>query len=251
MTGIELKNPPVVEASLAIQFSDLSDWSPLHHGLFYGTIKDRFPVYHARDTFPAIAETFPLVQRQGVLQFTKAIPECRAEFASDDESMLVSIQRNRFSFHWKNSRDRLYPRFETNSSICEREYISFLEFCKLQEFDHVKPVLCEVMYMNHIQPNEGESLSELCEKVFTLSLGEFEAITANRTYVLGDNQGRLYAEINGHPGGESRISFKLTSRVRHTEGDAMNTITKSHDWLIEKFCELTTDTVRKERWQQK
>jgi len=251
MTGLALENPPVVETSLGIQFSDLSGWSLLHHGLFYSAISERFPIYKAREPFPVLIETFPISQKVGVIKFSSGVADCRAEYASEDESMLVSIQKNRFSFHWNRSPDGGYPRYETNSEVCKSEYNAFVEFCQRENLGAVKPVLCEAMYLNRISPRPNETLSEMCERIFTLSLGEFEATTVNRTYILDENRGRLYAEINTSVVDQGDVTFKITSRVRHLSGEVMDTMDIAHNWLIEKFCELTTETARKERWLQK
>lgn len=250
MAGFELKKPPVIETSLGVQFSDLDDWSPLHHGLYYAKIRERFPRYETREPIEAIVETFPITGKIRQLQFSRGLPEIRAEFAMEDESTLISIQKNRFSFHWKGPENGDYPRYHGNKEICRREYHSFLDYCHEATLGEIKPLICEAMYLNRISPKDNESLSELCENVFGLSLGEFEATTVNRTYVMSENRGRIYAEINSVQTEDPHITFKLTSRVRHINGDALATIDSAHDWLIEKFRELTTDQAKKERWER-
>lgn len=250
MTGFELRNPPVIETSLGVQFSDLESWTPIHHGLFFNRIRDRFPGYDCREIMDAIVETFPISRKIRKLQFSPGVPDLRAEYATRDESTLISIQKNRFSFHWKDSPDGSYPRYHANRVICRKEYEDFQDYCLDAELGEIKPLICEAMYLNRIYPREGESLNELCEDIFSLSLGDHEAATVNRTYVLDDNRGRLYSEINTVLLDEPFLLLKLTSRVRHEGGEAMSTLDIAHDWLISKFCDLTSARARKERWEQ-
>ncbi len=251
-TNLILKKPPVVETALSIQFSDLAGWEAIHHGLFYPTIKDRFPKYRQRPLSPPLIMPFPLVPNIQTLQITRNVSAGRAEFCKDADTTLVAIQNNCFSFHWQLAEDGSYPSYAANRGECEHEFNSFVKFCCDQSIGEVKPVLCEAMYLNRIYAVAGESIGELCESVFSLSVPGVEALTLNRTFVLDDNRGRLYAEINTVTHEEPHIVFKLSSRVRHNDKfSAMETMDAAHDWLIRKFRELTSDLARKERWQQK
>lgn len=252
-TQLFLKNPPVAETSLTIQFSDLPEWSSLHHGLYYLTLKDRFPVYRQRPAVPPLLLPFPLVPNIRQLQITPHIEPGRAEFLADPDNTLIAVQNNRFSFHWRNREDGSYPSYATNREVSAKEFHAFEEFCKKEKAGEIKSVLVEVMYANKIIPEEGETLADACEDILGLTLGEFEAVTVNRTFVLENNRGRLYTELNsfGHETGKPFLTFQLSSRVRHSaENDVMTTMDLAHDWLIENFCKLTSDTARRNRWQQ-
>ena len=103
---------------------------------------------------------------------------------------------------------------------------------------------------------ESQTIPELLREVFELDLGNFELTTVNRTYVLGDNHGRLYAEITSAEKYDQKIlRFQLTARVRHEKDDSrqpvhspMETLKQGHDWLIEQFLKLTNKQVRIDKW---
>jgi len=76
-------------------------------------------------------------------------------------------------------------------------------------------------------------------------------ISFNRTFVLGDQEGRLYAEAGVDPGKRPFVAFKLTSRLRCSQQSAIDTLQEAHDHLISCFIGLTTEECRKERWGQR
>ncbi len=130
------------------------------------------------------------------------------------------------------------------------EFDGFKLFCDTENVGDIVPVLCEVQYLNHILPAPDENLAELAGRVFGLRLGEFELATLNLTFVLGGNQGRFYAEIQTafDESGKSFLEFKLTSRLRHDEGDLFPTMRLAHDLLISHFKQLTVEQTRKNDW---
>ncbi|MEO8270153.1 MAG: TIGR04255 family protein [Aureliella sp.] len=253
---IDLSKPPVVETVLGIQFADLASWTTVHHGLFYSMIRGEFPKFRLLPEQPAIVETFPPSPRGIRFGLTdQPGPDC-ASFLNENETQLIRIQRNRFSHHWVGLPDGTYPHYAANSQVCGDLLQRFERFCHDEKVGTIAPVLCEVIYTNEIHSQANQTIPELLLEVFGADLGEFELATLNRTYVLGKNQGRLYAEINNANKGEQKIlQLKLTARVRHeredprrTVHDAMDTLSKGHDWIIEYFLKLTNKRVRVDQW---
>ncbi|MEZ6101494.1 MAG: TIGR04255 family protein [Pirellulaceae bacterium] len=253
---VVLSSPPVVETVLGIQFADLARWTSVHHGLFYSRIRNEFPKFRLMPEQPALVETFPLSPREIRLGLTsKPGPDC-ASYLNENETQLIRIQRNRFSYHWVGLPDGTYPHYASNSQICADLLQSFEEFCRDEDVGTISPVLCEVMYLNDIGPTKSQTIPELLREVFEIDLGSFELATLNRTYVLGENKGRLYAEINSAQKNDQKIvQFKLTARVRHEKNDPlqtahgpMETLKQGHDWLIEYFLKLTNKRVRIDNW---
>jgi hypothetical protein len=106
------------------------------------------------------------------------------------------------------------------------------------------------MYLNHIRPREGENIEQMVASIFGAGIGSFEMFTLNRTYAK-EGHGRLYAELNtAFEDGKPFVTFQLTSRINHNEGDFRTSLDAAHSWLIEVFCNLTSPTARKERWKE-
>lgn len=253
---VVLSNPPVVETVLGIQFADLANWSTVHHGLFFSKIRADFPKFRLVPEQPAIVESFPATPRE--IRFglsNQPSPDC-AVFLNESETQLVKLQRNRFSYHWIGLPDGTYPHYSINSKVCAELIEVFEQFCHDENVGSITPVLCEVVYVNEIAPEPKQSIPSLITGVFGANLGNFELASLNRTFVLGENQGRLYAEIHSmEKADEELLQFKLTARVRHEKEDpmctahgAMETLSNGHDWLIEHFLRLTNKRIRIEQW---
>jgi len=253
---VVLTTPPVVETVLGVQFADLARWTTVHHGLFFSRIRDQFPKFRLIPEQPAIVETFPPSPRGIRFGITNQPgPDC-AYYLNENETQLIRIQRNRFSYHWIGLPDGTYPHYASNSQVCADLLHRFERFCDDENVGTITPVLCEVVYVNDIRPQGSQTIPELLHEVFGIDLGEFELASLNRTYVLGENKGRLYAEINNAEKNDQKIlQFKLTARVRHENQDpprnghgAIDTLNAGHDWLIEYFLKLTDKRIRVDKW---
>ncbi|MCH8342749.1 MAG: TIGR04255 family protein [Planctomycetes bacterium] len=259
------KNPPVVETALGIQFAELADFKTSHFGLFYEHIRDRYPIVKDQPRLDPIIETFPKAPR--IPQFkvrTTPRPERVWYENSEEGSRLVQLQPDRFGFNWRKPSpdDAPYPSYLKNSRLCLDEFARFLDMCKAEGFQ-VQPDVCEVVYVNQIWPQAGESLVELFATVFSgISwqasddwLPAPELVTLNRVFEIGQQQGRLYAEAGmaTQKDGGDCIALKVTGRVLHQSGDPAGveqSLKLAHDWVVNGFVSLTNATIRKERWGQ-
>ena len=254
-TSLHLSRPPVVESGIQLQFNDIPHWSVLHPGLFYQQIRDRFEHFREMPEVPPILELFPAQNRRIQLQLVAAGGPGCCQFENTTHESLIRVQRNRFSYHWADdptSQQRPYPSFQKNYQSFAQEYQALEEFCRAQELATPEPMLAEVVYVNHVRPKEGESLSMLGKRVFDVDFGECELLTLNRTYTRG-TEGRLYSEINVNLE-ESRpfLVFQLTSRILLGQSAStwQRAIELAHDWLIETFVNSTNELVRIEEWKQ-
>lgn len=251
---LHLKNAPVVETALQIQFSDLPGWSTLHHGLYYPYIRERFPTFTHLQEIPPTVETFPASPKQLQFRLKSSQDAGCAQYESIDAEKLIRVQRNRFAYHWLTGSPMkeltTYKSYKQNLEICLNEIKTFSDFLHENSITPIDPVLCEVMYLNHVRPNEDETLEAMVEDIFNTSLGSFELFTLNRTFVT-EGRGRLYAELNTNfDEGSPFVTFQLTSRINHAEGDFKDSLNDAHDWLIDTFRKLTSPNARKNRWKE-
>ena len=250
--------PPVVETALSVQFTGLPEWTAVHPGLYYELIRDKYPHVRYEAPIPPIVETFPLAPKAPSFQFTTQPELGRVLFTAADGSSLLQLQQNRLVYNWKqaNNSDR-YPKFQANSEKFLEELSRFDSFCNAQDLGKAIPTYCEVLYVNHIFPKPGESIESLFNAVFTgvsiePSTLDLETISYNRSYEIGKQKGRLYAEVGVviEAISDPFLVFKLTSRMRHDEGSVSDTLRDAHDWLNKSFLELTREECRQHRWGQ-
>lgn len=244
-----LYNAPVVETGLSIQFSDLPNWQSVHHGLYYELIRSRYPKFQQVIEQPPIILSFPLEMQQQVLRFSPAAAPGCAEYYNSSETALVRVQKNRFSYHWIRGADGSYPHYDITKIDCINEFNEFVRFCDAEDIGLVSPTLGEVAYVNHIPLANDGDLAKIMLDAFGYDIGTTEVITFNRTFVLGERRGRLYAEISvGSHEQNTILLFKLTSRVRHEEGDVGKSIQYAHDELISIFKAITNAEYRRKAW---
>ncbi len=241
--------PPLVETALSIQFSGLN-WSALAFGPYYQSIKNRFPGASEEPSLPPIIETFPTTifdPKQLVL--IQGIQPSRWLFSDELNSSLLQVQADRFGFNWRKVEDESYPRYDVNCEVFHDEFRGFREFCEKEQIGNPQPQFCEVVYVNHITPHTGEELIDLFERTFKgveFATPKPELATFNRTYVIGNKEGRLYAQASILP--NDKITFKLTSRVRCTSESWQSSLDQAHRVLIERFAELTESEMHNQRW---
>ncbi len=250
---LTLVNAPVVETAIQVQFSDVPHWTSVKLGLFQSSVETEYGEFKDVPEMPPILETFPPCPSKLQFQIAPAAGPGCGQFESEAGDRLIRVQRNRFSYHWLSrpvSEKTQYTSFDLNFEKFRGAFAKFGEYCLENGLGELSPVLCEVMYLNHIHLEPSESIESALKSVFGLDIGSFEMASLNRTYAL-DERGRLYAEINvNFDNDRPFLSFQLTSRLNHLRGDVFETLNEAHDWLIAQFCSLTTASARKERWKQ-
>lgn len=260
-------NPPVVETVIGVQFPELPRFGACHFGLFWKTLDERFSRVEDKPRAGKIAEEFPhkTVIPQGLFVQQSTLPD-RVWYVSEDDSDLIQVQPNRFIYNWRRrpKNEERYTSFEDNSKKFSQEFEAFRGFCREQDLEDPIPEYCEVTYVNHLEPKAGETVSDLFGKVFAglnwrLSDGwlpQPEAATFNRTFVIDDNRGRLYAEASLARVGKEQaelILFKLTAYVKHdpeVTNNLADSLQLAHNWVVNGFASLTDSAIQKDRWER-
>lgn len=262
-SGQRFRQPPVVETALAIQFEELVQFKTVHFGAFRQTVMDRFPVAIDQPRLDRIVETFPMVPVPPFLKLmaTKAGPE-RVWFCNrtEDATLLLQVQPDRFGLNWRRTPDGTeYVRFGSNGPLFLEEFRKFEQFCADAELGDVKPDLCEVIYVNHVFSNPGETAVECMQAILngvTLKRGDRlvpELATFNRVYPIGDRKGRLYAEaaIAQHRQRGDFVLLKMTARVVCRQSDDLaENLQAAHDSVVNGFLAITSAEARSQRWEQ-
>ncbi|MCH8829741.1 MAG: TIGR04255 family protein, partial [Planctomycetes bacterium] len=196
--GPSFRKPPVVETALSIQFDELRSLRTTHFGMYYATVKDRFPVVEDKPRIEPVIESFPRVPRMPTLRIGPASggPDRVLFTESADGSMMLQLQPDRFAFNWCRKEGQEYPRYDSNLPRLLKEFDQFCDFAAGQGLGEVKPNLCEVTYVNHIHPIENETPTDCFAAIFSglrwESSDEWlpqppDVVTLNRVFTLGEN----------------------------------------------------------------
>ena len=260
-----------METVLGVQFPALAGFRMCHFGQ-YGETLDDYKVGEDKARLAEIIERFPPLPTiaRPQLMFASGPPPQRVWYPSESGSELIQLQPDRFLFNWR--------RREANDSYQEyaRSFPKFLEkfdgfqvFCKKYGLGKPKPNLCEVTYVNHIEPKDGESAIELFGELFTGLSWESadgqtripENATFNRVYVIKHDEkkvGRLYAEATiafqqGDKEDRGFVLLKMTGRVIPPSDDRdglSQSLQIAHDQVVCGFANITNLQIQNDRWER-
>ncbi len=271
----EYDRPPVVEVVLGLSFEPLPAFTAVQMGALWA---DRFstewpksieqPPYHPPQ------ERFGRAQGLPAISLELLPPAPRLWLLTEDQTEVIQLQRDWLACNWRRSdiadaaasTPSIYPRF---THVRERFWFAFqavTEFLQQQNLGDLRPVQCEVAYVNHIRP-EGvwESPGELSKVLPTFATHEgarflppLEQALIHATYVMNDEGipvGRLHVQVQ--PGSDPRsgdpiIVLTLTARgqvVGPTKEAIDRFLSLGHEWIVRGFTELTSKEMR-EVWRQ-
>nr|WP_281719505.1 TIGR04255 family protein [Nitrosomonas nitrosa] len=256
--------PPVIETVLSIQFAPIHGLSLLHFGLYWAKIRRDYPQSELRPALGQTREEFGSRTRRapdfGLEVVTE--PALRCWFTHSDMNQLIQIQKDRFIYNWKKANDtEAYPRYERIKERCLLEWGRFIAFLEEENLGKPEANQCEVTYVNHIDYEQGwKSFGELSKLISPWSgnySGTFlpvpETIGLNASYILRNNQGRLYVSMQPViRAKDAKEVLQLTFTARggpssSTTEDIFRWLDLGREWVVEGFTDFTTSAFH-ERW---
>ena len=264
MPRMRLEKPPVVERILTLQFLPVPEFDLIHIGLWGERIRERFPLFSRQPLLSHITESFPFRHEPSRLQFgVGAIPSIpRCVFAKDgsEYGRLHQLQVDRFAMNWRRDHDHSYMKFDEVSKYFLEFFAEFEEFCESRNLTRPVLDLCEVIYVNRIGCPKGD-LSQRWREVFVgadlVSASENilpnpTFLTHNAVYDFHDTRGRLRIEASAGVHDEQPVIYvKVIGRA--TMGKELNAcerLKQSHDWVVDGFQAVTTESIRVNEWGQ-
>ncbi len=256
--------PPVVEVAISVQFDELSRFKPHQFGLFYNTVKDRYPKTAHHPPLASTVELFGAQRDKGgaSLSFEGGLPVGRYWYLSDDEHRLVQLQPDRFILNWRKlDADTHYPSYQTLREEFRKELEAFLEFVDEHELGTVEPAQCEVTYVNHLPSGLGwQSPADLSNVIAPWSgrtsepFPSVEDVRLSWQYRFEENDspvGRLHVQANSATRRSDRapiVVLQLVARGAPTQGDVngvLDLTDKAHVWIVRGFTAVTTEPMHK------
>jgi uncharacterized protein (TIGR04255 family) len=251
-------SPPVVESAMSVQFDELPGFDTVHFGMFRDKVVNEFPLHETQPRLGSIVERFPF-RSSGKFRFQQGVTPERVYYLNGEGTRLLQLQANRFGLNWRSQGKEgvKYPTYAENSRTFFKYFDALKHFCEQNELGDFRPGLCEVLYVNNVLPLKGESFAELFAKVLSLSVGghtdwlpPVETATFNRTFVIGEQEGRLYVEAGvSAKDNQQSLVLKLVARIYHKDERSLReTMDLSHDWVVQAFVAFTNPEIRSSRW---
>jgi uncharacterized protein (TIGR04255 family) len=263
-------NPPVGEVVLSAQFSPIAALQTPHFGLYWQRIRTAFP--HC-ETHPPLEPVFERFEekppaRPGIrLAIAPANPVPRTWFVSEDRTVLIQLQQDRFIVNWRRVRaEDVYPRYEAvRQNFCDY-WAQFVAFLREERLGEIALNQCEVSYINQIRVGDvwsrhgqiGRVLGFWIRDDWSGFLGEPEGGRVSLSFRMFPAQrdsdapvGRLYIDIQpafAATTGEPIFVMDLTARgqPQGTQLDgALAFFDLGRNYIVRGFKELTAPEMHK------
>ena len=248
--------PPVDEVVCGFRFEPLRGLKIPHIGLLWEKFRNEYPtVQHA---VPIAADTsFPVDEATG-------IPLPRVWFISKAENELIQFQLDRFYYNWRHRGDR-YPRYPSIVKKFDRAKSHLDAFTAELKIDPIKPLECELTYINHIPAGQGwEKLDDLPKVISDLTWqNKKHHFLPNPTNVawqvkfeLPESKGWLNVKLNQGTrkiDGVASVILELTAKgfgEDKTEKAMHNWFDLAHEWIVRGFTDLTAKEIQESFWKR-
>jgi uncharacterized protein (TIGR04255 family) len=263
----DFDEPPVVETALGVEFAPLEKWAIPHFGLFWHEIRSEYPRFEVQPPLVSQIEKFGKEARQPQIVKFEILsqPPVRCWFIDKSERRLLQVQNDRFIHNWRKvGSAETYPHYETIRPIFEREWSRFCRFLESNDLGTPEVRQCEITYVNHLERGKGwQTFADLADVISCwsqmptdASLAAREAIDLTARYLMPNNQGRLYIQLQSvirHADAKEILQLTLTARARPATSDITDVLTcldLGREWVVQSFVDFTT-TKMHELWKRK
>lgn len=265
----EFDNPPVVELVLDVQFQPISALDAPRLGLLWQIFRSDFPQVEQHGPLTPLVERFGSGGGEEGRIFIEpfAVPVLpRVWFLDAKGTELIQVQNNRFVHNWRRTDQRAdYPHYANVRSRFRAELEKFEAFMHEESLGELVPDLCEITYINHIEPGGVWHGHEQLHEVLRLWKPDFaddftsgrqlENASVNFQFIMKNEQGDPYGRwrVSVQPGyardAESPI-FVITNTARGHPlaggiDGAMSFLDQGHDWTVRGFGAITTENMHR------
>ncbi len=250
------KQPPVDEVVCGFTFEPLRQLKVPHIGLLWERVRNEYPnVQHA---VPIATDTSLLVDE------ATGIPLPRVWFISNADNELIQLQSDRFYYNWRHRGDD-YPRYPSIIKKFEEAKSHLEVFTSELLLGTIKPLECELTYINHIPKGQGwESIDDLPKVIrdfiWQKEKHHFLPNPANVAwqvrFELPKGKGWLNVKLNQATrkvDGVPRLILELTAKGLGQDKTAKamrNWFDLAHEWIVRGFTDLTEKEIQETIWKR-
>jgi uncharacterized protein (TIGR04255 family) len=258
------RKPPVSEVAVGVQFPAVLN--PVHLGLYYQRIKNRFPKVQVQppitpsfETFgvsPAMAIGLPMMSAFGL--------QPRMWFMAEDENSLIQLQSDRLIFNWRGGvHGSPYPHFDAVHAEFTKAFDELETLAAAEDITRIAANQCEVTYVNPLPTANTDVLQSAPGKIFRVwsdNLGvewkePQEDLSFTVRYLLNHEEGKPFGRLTAALVSSSSApliapGFQLEMTARGVpRGTGREGIAAFHDHahraIVRCFAALTTTEMHK------
>lgn len=271
----EYDTPPVVEVAMGLHMSFLHNFDVARLGYFWGgTLKDRFPYVEQRPPLAPVLEEVhaTLAQQSVVINLGEGpAPIPRTVFVSEDRTRALQVQQDFVVYNWKKG-DQPYPRYSRVKSEFLELVRQLSDFVASEDIGLLRPLQCEVTYVNHIAPGAVWSSHGDASRVVTMTCPPepdswLDSLTGIEVHQRHDLMwpdlafaGRIHIKFQtGYrlPDNEPIFALAITARAKPRAGETLlesvePLFDREHEQVVRAFASVVTMDLQKEwglRWR--
>lgn len=240
MTIAKFTNPPLIEVVFGVEFEE-AEFSSVHLGLYWQTIRDRFPSQSDRP---------PILELEEVA-YSSMPPLRRVFFLSEENKSAIQIQENFFYYNWMHTEGDKYPHFKKTFPVFLQEWNHLQEWWSMTEQTSIKPSKYQLTYLNFIAKDSNWYSAGDHEKVFTFVGGDWNGFLgtpnfhdSRLSFTLPNNQGTLVVDIDQRieeteNSDSNHVLFRLTAQSFDSDSDVVDWFRSANEYMVKAFLELT------------
>ncbi len=254
--SVSFKNPPINEVVVSTYFNpSLSGLRSEHIGLFWGKIKQDFPIVSQQ---PPVGITLDVNPEE-------PFPMPRYWLISENDINLIQIQKNAFMFNWRH-RNEEYPRFHRDiKPTFDKYYGLFNGFIQTEtNIEDLTIDLCELTYVNTVEKcEEWTGIMDTKKIIPSLSILNVDAryhdpVSLNCNYIY-----RVSNDIQINVGIRSAVNaqnedipilifeIRASGRLGHINKSRVDEwFDRAHDAIINCFLDITSQDIQNNLWQR-
>jgi len=260
----EYERPPVHEVVLGVHFKAIERFGGPYIGLLWQEFRSQFGKIQEQSPLSFRLERFGLPEphESPRIELLDTLPP-RIWFVNGSETELLQVQQDWFSHNWRKIKeDDEYPRYAGIRASFAAEVTKLKTFLEREQLGALEPLQCEVLYINHIPLDNGETLGDLLTVFKPDFSDEFLKNPENTTlalrFLIPDSNspiGRLHIAAvpvvtlkTQAPG----IQLTITARCRSASDDIeaiLSLLDMGHEWIVRGFTSITT-TKMHEKWRR-
>jgi uncharacterized protein (TIGR04255 family) len=245
MSLAKFEKEPLTDVVFGVEF-DPSDFTSVHFGLYWQTIRGEFP-------------NLPLDRPPvgGIEIFTPLPSLRRVWFESENKKQLIQLQSNRFYYNWRRQSPKEdYPHYEEIFPLFIEEWNKFQEWWEKESGQTVKAIRYELTYLNQIDEELGWNRANDYQKVFGLishSWAELplepKTLNARIEFMLPNNSGDLIVNVDQSIQPDTNLPvvvLNLTAGSRDTSTDIEAWFEAAHDSIVSMFISIVSQQTKKD-----
>lgn len=256
---VDYEAPPVVEVVSGVAFATLGKIKAPHFGLFWNSLKERFPIVEEQ---PLLS---PIRAGPAEIEISNVPPLPRFWFVNEEKGELLQLQKDRFIFNWKRedasppypSYTEIYPKFDEMLS-------TFGKFVRAEKLGELTFRQFELTYVNHIPTT---SLAEFLPRPTDVLVDHRRDVSSDRflpepdkfnwtnVFSLPKDQGTLLVTAQTAiraKDNQPLIRLDISARGIGQNGTNMHDwFELAHEWIVRGFADLTDPKIQNEVWRRR